>query len=145
MNTLRILITKYSVQLYGLFLFSILIPIQTFAQTQTNTTPSSSPACDTLLGGNIETIKDLIDWGTCIMVKSIVPILFVLALVVFIYGVIEYFLNPDSIQKRENARKYIIWALIGMFVIFTVPGIIEIIRNTFGISTNTIPLLPETQ
>jgi len=120
------------------------LPFQALAQAQ-NTASSSSPQCQSLIGGNINNLKDIIDWATCMIVVSVTPLLWVLSLVVFVYGVIQYFLNPNSVNEREKARKYIIWALIGMFVIFTVGGIIDLIRNTFGVSGTTLPLLPETQ
>jgi len=118
----------------------ILLPAVSFAQT-----PNSSPVCDALFGGSINTLKDMIDYVTCLIVKSIIPLLFIAAVAVFVYGVIQYFLNPNNAKAREDGRKYIIGALIGMFVLFSIAGLVEILRNTFGVEGNSIPLLPETQ
>jgi uncharacterized membrane protein YraQ (UPF0718 family) len=131
-----------SIIVHSVIFSFLVIPLVSFGQT----TPSSSaPACDALFGGSINTFKDIIDYATCLVIKSIVPLLYIIALAVFIYGVIQFFLNPDNAKKREEARSYIIGALIGMFVLFSISGLIEIIRNTFGISGGGIPLLPETQ
>jgi len=121
---------------------TVMLPLQTFAQT---TTTSSAPGCTALFAGSINNLKDIIDYATCLLTKSIVPLLFVLALAFFIYGVIHYFLNPDNVKARDDAKKYIIWALIGMFVLFSIAGLVEILRSTFGVSGSAIPLLPETQ
>lgn len=149
MNTIKIFLIKNFTTVFVLGMVLVTLPFQTLAQTQTLPTgsnlSSSTPECQSLIGGSINNLKDVIDWGTCMIVDSIVPLLWVLAFVVFIYGVIQYFLNPDNIKAREDARKYIIWALVGMFVIFTVGGIVNLIRNTFGVSGSALPLLPETQ
>lgn len=120
----------------------VVLPMVSFAQGQTS---NSSPVCDALFGGSINTLKDIIDYGTCLIIKSIIPLLFVLAIAIFVYGVVQYFLNPDNAKKREDARSYIVGALIGMFVLFSISGLVEILRNTFGVEGSPIPLLPETQ
>jgi hypothetical protein len=126
----------------AIFVF-LTLPILTFAQTGNGS--SSSPVCDALFGGSINTFKDIIDYVTCLVIKSIIPLLFIGALATFIYGIVQYFLNPNNAKAREDAKKWMIWALIGMFVLFSISGLIEIIRNTFGITGGGIPLLPETQ
>jgi hypothetical protein len=118
----------------------ILLPAVSFAQT-----PSSSPVCDALFGGSINTLKDIIDYATCLIVKSIIPLLFIVALAFFVWGIVQYFLNPNNSKEREKGRQYIVWALIGMFVLFSIAGLVEILRNTFGVEGSPIPLLPETQ
>lgn len=127
-----------------LFLF-LLFPLVSFGQINVGSTTSSAPACNALFGGSINTLKDIIDYATCLITKSIVPLLYVIAIAVFVWGVIQYFLNPGNVKAREDARKYIIWALFGLFVLVSISGLVEILRNTFGISGNPIPLLPETQ
>lgn len=128
--------------IHGFVSLFVMLPMVSFAQGQTS---SSSPTCDALFGGSINTLKDIIDYGTCLIIKSIIPLLFVLAIAIFVYGVTQYFLHPDNAKKREDARSYIVGALIGMFVLFSISGLVEILRNTFGVEGSPIPLLPETQ
>lgn len=144
MNTLSIFFQKntYTQAIFVFLVQLTVLPVTLFAQTNTAT---STPTCATLLSGSINNLKDIIDFATCLITKSVVPLLFTIAIVVFVYGVIQYFLNPNNIGERIKARQYIIFALLGMFVIFSVGGIIEILRNTFGVSTSVLPLLPETQ
>jgi hypothetical protein len=149
MNTIKLFLIKNITVLAILGMGLLILPFQVLAQPQTlpanQNLSSSTPQCQSLIGGDIDNLKDVIDWATCMIVDSIVPLLWILAFVVFIYGVIQYFLNPNNINEREKARQYIIWALVGMFVIFTIGGIVDLIRNTFGVSGSTLPLLPETQ
>lgn len=127
-----------------------LLPLVSFGQAlpspnTTTSNTSSSPVCQNLFNGSIDTLKDIIDYGTCLITKSIVPLLYVIAVAVFIYGVIQYFLNPNNVKERDVAKKYIIGALLGLFVLVSISGLVEILRNTFGVTGNSIPLLPETQ
>lgn len=129
-----------SILIHFLVALFLMLPVVSFAQT-----PNSSPACDALFGGSINTLKDMIDYATCLIVKSVVPLLFIGALAFFVWGMVQYFLNPNNAKKREDAREYMVWALIGMFVLFSIAGLVEILRNTFGVEGSPIPLLPETQ
>ncbi len=128
----------------------LLLPLVSFGQAlpspnTTTSNTSSSPVCQNLFNGSIDTLKDIIDYGTCLIKKSIIPLLYVIAIAVFVYGVIQYFLNPSNVKEREDAKKYILWALLGLFVLVSISGLVEILRNTFGVTGSTIPLLPETQ
>lgn len=127
---------------FGLML--LVVPFFVGAQTAVGST-SSAPNCGTLLSGGINNFKDVIDLGTCLIRNSIVPLLTGIAVVMFMYGMITYFLNPNSVKEREEAKKYMLWALIGLFVLYSVTGILQIIRNTFGVSGGFTPLLPEVQ
>lgn len=123
----------------------LVLPLFVSAQTVSNNNTSSAPNCGTLLSGGINNFKDVIDLGTCLIRNSIVPLLTGIAVVMFMYGMISYFLNPNSVKEREDAKKYMLWALIGLFVLYSVTGILQIIRNTFGVSGGFTPLLPEVQ
>jgi hypothetical protein len=141
----------YTYVLSVVLVISLLLPMISFGQSQglpsgnTNTPTSSSPVCANLFSGSINTLKDIVDYATCLITKSIVPLLFVIAIAFFIYGVIQYFLNPNSVKDRDVAKRYIKWALLGLFVLVSISGLVEILRNTFGVTGSSIPLLPETQ
>ncbi len=88
--------------------------------------------------GIIDKIKDLL--------KLIVPILVIIAVAVFFWGVIMFIGLAGSEDKRKESKNYIIYGLIGMFVIVAMWGIIQIILNTFfggqpG-SPGSIPTIP---
>ncbi len=143
----RIFLQHRSLIFMVAFVFMSVVPSLAFAQlgTGTGTGTSSAPGCTALFAGSINNLKDIVDYGTCLITKSIVPLLLVIAIAVFVYGIIQYFLNPNNINEREKAKQYILWALIGMFVLFSISGLVQILRTTFGVTGNPIPLLPETQ
>jgi len=80
------------------------------------------------------------------ILSLIIPVLITLAVVYFIWGVIQYTVSPDE-EKKKKARGMIIQGLIGLFVIVAFWGIISVITNTFGIgsaqlSGSNIPCIP---
>ena len=56
-----------------------------------------------------------------------------IALVVFLWGIIEFLAKSSSEEARERGKKNMVWGLIGFFIMIGVFGIINIILGTFGI------------
>jgi len=55
-----------------------------------------------------------------------------LAVVIFLWGIVEFILGADSEQKREAGKKHLAWGLIGLVIMFGVWGIIAVIQNFIG-------------
>lgn len=51
------------------------------------------------------------------------------ALVVFLYGVVEFISGSDNEKMRDQGKKHIMWGLIGLVVMFGALGIINIIQS----------------
>lgn len=65
----------------------------------------------------------------------VVPVIMSLAFAVFIWGVVSYFfLHGDEEGKREEGRQFIFWGIIGMVVLFSVWGFVNIMLSTLGIA-----------
>ena len=92
-------------------------------------------------------IKDLLDYGTCVIANSVIPLLFALAAVMFIWGVINYFIiNADEEAKRAQGRQFMIWGIVALAVMISVWSLVNIVGNTFGFSTSALPTVkPPTQ
>jgi len=67
------------------------------------------------------------------VLNPLIGLLFGLALVSFLWGVVEFIVQADSESAREKGKKHIIWGLFGMFVMFVAFAIIRIIAGTFGV------------
>jgi len=65
--------------------------------------------------------------------NPIIGVLFALALVYFLIGVFKFVANSDSDDGREEGRNHIIWGLVGMFVMVSVFGIMNLIVRTFDL------------
>jgi hypothetical protein len=55
-----------------------------------------------------------------------------LAVVYFLWGVVGFIKNADNTEKREEGYKHMIWGIIGLFIMISANGIINIIRSTIG-------------
>lgn len=77
----------------------------------------------------------------------IIPILITLAVVYFIWGVIQYLIAGDE-EKKKKATGMITAGLIGLFIIVAFWGIIRLVTNTFGVgpeqlNRQAIPCVPQ--
>lgn len=84
---------------------------------------------------NFTTVGDIIKWAGCTIVTGVIPLLFTLATAAFIWGIIQFFLNPENEEKRKNGKSFMIWGLITLFVMVSMWGIVNVFSNTFKIKT----------
>lgn len=70
------------------------------------------------------------------IINPIIVLLFAAAVIVFAYGVFEYIKDSDSDEARSTGRRHMISGVIGIFIMISVFGIIQIILNTIGASTS---------
>ncbi len=82
----------------------------------------------------VTTIGDIFD--------LVVPILMVIASVVFIWGIIQYILAAGSDDRKKEAKNLIIWGLVALFVIVAMWGLVQILGRTFGVESTGIPGAP---
>lgn len=105
-------------------MFALVTPFVLFAQ-------SVSSTC----GGTIDTERGTIGYIICrisVLINTIVPILIVLGVVYFIYGVITYVISKDE-EAKTRGRSAMIYGLIGLMVIVSIWGLVAILRKTFGV------------
>ena len=69
------------------------------------------------------------------ILQPLVPFLIGLAVVVFIYGVLLLMLSEGG-EKKEEGKQYMLWGIIGIFVMVSVWGLVAIVSNTFKLDTN---------
>jgi len=62
-----------------------------------------------------------------VIINPIIILLFALAVVFFIYGIIKYLLNPDNEEIRKASKSHMLWGVIGMFIMVAVFGIMSLI------------------
>jgi hypothetical protein len=65
----------------------------------------------------------------------VVPVIFALAFVAFLWGVLNaYFLSGDDESKRAQGHQFILWGIIGMVVLVSVWGLVNILLSTLGLN-----------
>ena len=73
------------------------------------------------------------------ILNPIIGLLFAVALIVFLWGMVQSIFLADSDVAREEGRRHMLWGVFGMFIMFAVFAIMRIIVNTFGITGVQIP------
>ncbi len=97
---------------------------------------------DTLICiADTSSIGSLIGYIICIIARYVIPLLMTLALVAFMWGAVQFILNAEDSQKREEGKSFLVWGIIALFVMVSVWGLVAIISNTFSIPF-VIPQLP---
>lgn len=82
------------------------------------------------------------------ILRRIIGILFSLATVIFLWGVIEYMRAGGDEKKIKDARQKITYGIIGLFLMVAVWGIVGVIVKTFGLQNggvNSPRILPAVQ
>lgn len=77
-----------------------------------------------------------------------IQVLIAVAVVLFLFGIVKYISSGDDEAKRKEAKNYIIYGIVGLFVMVSVWGLVGILTGTFGtnqdVSNVNIPnLLPK--
>lgn len=77
-------------------------------------------------------MKTLVNSIVDVLVNPLIIFIFALALVLFLYGVLKYLLNPENEEVRKTSKSHMLWGIIGMFIMVSVFGIMNLILNTIG-------------
>ena len=63
------------------------------------------------------------------VLQPFVTALFVLATVVFLWGIIEFILNADNEEKRAKGKRHMIWGIVGLLIMSATGAIMIILYN----------------
>lgn len=73
----------------------------------------------------------------------IVPLIFAIAFLVFVWGVYTYFIaGAGDPEKRKEGKNFVLYGLVGFFVMVSIWGLVNILVRTFGFGGDTRPPLP---
>ena len=67
-----------------------------------------------------------------VVINPIIIFLFAVALVYFVYGLLQYLSSPDSEEVRKKSKSHMIWGVVGLFIMVAVFGIMRLILSTVG-------------
>ncbi|OHA91210.1 MAG: hypothetical protein A2758_01920 [Candidatus Zambryskibacteria bacterium RIFCSPHIGHO2_01_FULL_49_18] len=73
------------------------------------------------------------------ILNPIIILAFSVALLVLFWGIVQFINSETTDTKREDGKKKILWGLVGMFIMISAYGIINLILGTFGISKPNYP------
>ena len=85
-------------------------------------------------------LRDIMNGFASLVSGKIMPILVGIAILAFLYNLIYFIAKSGSEQERETFRNYMINALIALFILVSVWGIVGLgTRTVFG----TKPFIPQ--
>lgn len=89
-----------------------------------------------VLASGHTTVTDLLTKIQNQLLNPLINLLFVLATVVFLWGVIRYVIGSQGDPKNLDAgKKIMFWGIIGMAIMASAWGIVKIICRFFGTCT----------
>lgn len=78
-------------------------------------------------------LKSLTDSIVTLVNTSVIPLIYALALVVFLIGMVRFFFIEQGEEGREKGKQFMFWGIIGFVVMFSVWGIVNLLLATFGV------------
>lgn len=92
---------------------------------------------------NTAPIQNLADSLIGIINTVVVPVVFAIAFIVFIWGVFNYFIaGGANEEKRAEGTKFVFSAIIGFVVMVSIWGIVNLVGSSLPGMVNTRPGLP---
>ncbi len=91
----------------------------------------------------ITNISDTGSFIIGIINNVLVPVLFAIAFIVFLWGAFNTFiLGANSDEVKEKGKNLMLWGLIGFFVMVSVWGLVNILTGSVQFGSNTAGTLP---
>lgn len=102
--------------------------------------PMTTPlTCISYFQGANANIGGLFNYITCTISSTIIPFIFAVAIVMFLWGVVQLVVNADDAEKKEKGRSFMIWGIIALTVMVGVWGLVKVLGATFNLNTSVLP------
>jgi hypothetical protein len=106
-------------------IYAALVPVLSFAQ--------NAPIA--------RTIDGFLDYILYLAGRAL-PLLILAALVLLLFGIVRtFFFNSDE-GKRAEGKSFVLWGIIALFVMVSVWGLVNILRGSFMLDNDNVPLAP---
>lgn len=67
-----------------------------------------------------------------LIINPAIVLIFAVALITFLYGLLEFLQNAENPDKRSTGQSHMLWGVIGMFIMMSVFTIMRILQQTVG-------------
>lgn len=65
------------------------------------------------------------------IVNPVIGVLFGIAVLIFLWGVLEFMAQAENEEARTTGKKHMIWGIAGLVIMVGVAGIIRILQSFF--------------
>jgi hypothetical protein len=90
-----------------------------------------------MLAATITAVTDLLGQIAGLIINPLIVLGFVVATVFLFYGIAQMIWKSDSGDLGQN-RKNVMYGIIGLFIMFSVYGILRLVMESFGIPCSGI-------
>ena len=92
-------------------------------------------------------VNNLSDAGSLVINvinQVLVPVLFAVAFIVFLWGAFQTFIFGSQDEKvKEKGKSLMLWGLIGFFVMVSIWGLVNILTGTISFGNNSTVTTPK--
>lgn len=67
------------------------------------------------------------------IINPLIFLLFAAASVYFVFGLLQFVMNSSNDEARDKGKKHMVYGLVGLFIMVSVFGILNLVLNTFGL------------
>ena len=102
-----------------------------------NVQVSTSSSCNLVSNPKFQ---DLVKYSTCIIGSSVIPLIFALATIMFLWGAVQFLIiGAGDEAKRTRGRQLMIWGIIALTVMLGVWSLVKIVGDTFRLDNTYLP------
>ena len=77
-------------------------------------------------------------------VNVFVTIVFVLAVVAFGWGIVQFIFAAGDPTTLAKAKQFLLWGVIGIAVMASIFGVVTFLQNYLGVKSGVLPITPPT-
>ncbi|HEY4524913.1 MAG TPA: hypothetical protein VJL39_00940 [Candidatus Paceibacterota bacterium] len=70
------------------------------------------------------------------VVNPIIAVFFAIGFLIFVYGIFEFIMGMRKGAINDEGKSHMLWGLVGMLIMVSVLGIINLLKTTLGIDLN---------
>jgi uncharacterized membrane protein len=97
------------------------------------------------LAQTVNSLQDLASFAINMINNVLTPLIFAIAFIVFIWGIVKYFIfGGHEPESQKEGRQLMLWGIVGFAVMLSVWGLVHILTGTLNIN-NTQQLPPPVQ
>ncbi|MEA2701527.1 MAG: hypothetical protein QOE22_236 [Candidatus Parcubacteria bacterium] len=91
------------------------------------------------------TATGIINWFIGLINTALIPLIFALALLMFLFGVFKFFFSTgaNAEESRKEGRKFVMWGILAFAVMICIWGLVKLLILTVpSLNDQTRPNLP---
>jgi len=78
-------------------------------------------------------VNAIVDKVKAVIIYPLITLMFIIAMIVFLWGVFQYVRNGADEGARSEGRRHMMFGIIGFVIMTSAVAILSIARGTFGV------------